>query len=112
MQYEQEPSPDDYFDSDGDTSTIGMCYGNVGKSHVTASDSRVDYTAHDSKNIQNESLYDTYCDEDSRITDENTCATEPTQNKYKGSRIMREDKARNMIDNYANRVGVDPTKMV
>jgi len=113
LQYEEEePIPDDSFDSDGDTSTIGMCYGNVGKSNVAVNNPRGDYIPHDSDNVENESFYETYCDEESRMPDEYTCATEPTHNKYEGSRIMREDKARNMIDNYANRMGVHPTKMV
>jgi len=99
MQYEANPIPADSFDndSDGDVSTMGMSYGNTGKSHGV---------------IENDSVFETYYPAETQMPDEYTCATEPTDNKYRGSKIMREDKAMNMIHNYASRVGVHPTKMV
>jgi len=63
--------------------------------------------AHDGENIENNAYY-----EQTQMPDEYTCVTQPTHNKYQGAKVMREDKARNMIHKYANRVGVHPTKMV
>jgi len=92
--------------SDDDRSTIGMCYGEVGKAHTPQSIiSRSGYTPNSIVYTGNDSMFDSDSDEETTTPDEYTCVTEPTKN-------LHEDKARSMIHNYANRVGVHPTKMI
>jgi len=89
--------------SDDESSKNDMCIGSIGDAHTPGSHSYPS-TPNSASCARNKSLL---CDSDDDTVpqDEYTCATQPTRN-------FPEDRARSMIHNYANRVGVHPAKMI